>query len=111
MQRGQVLRLCKPRQKPRPPDAIALEEALWADHADIIDPGTLFVLLTLSRTVKGKAQNNYIGLAMHTDPIRRACAFVDQIARPVLGETYVAQQVCSALRDGVEPAVLLSIHM
>jgi hypothetical protein len=46
MQEGQVLRLCKPRRKPRPPDAVALEEALWAEHADIIDAGTLFVVPT-----------------------------------------------------------------
>ena len=112
MQRGQVLRLCKPRRKPRPPDAVALEEALWAEHADIVDPGTLSVLLALSGTATGKVLGSFqlLGPAMHTDSMRRACAFVDQIARPMLGEMYVAQQVRDEFCDSAQHAVSLGNH-
>jgi hypothetical protein len=95
-QLGQVLRLSKPRAKPRPPHAVALEETLWAEHADIIDQGTVDLQRSegaLGPVVVCNKQSSREPCTVYADPMRRACAFIDQVAGPLLGEVYVAQQV------------------
>lgn len=75
---GQVLRLSKPRQKPRPPDAVSLEEAVWGKNAALIQP----------------------------DPTQRACAFISQLATPMLGAKYIAQQVPADVTPDLARALL-----